>query len=152
MLTEAELVEGMEIAAKRGAKYNIEILNEELVPTLMILNNQNQIELAHIIGDNDTLHDSIKKCLVTQHAKAYALVIEAWSTSFTEKAIELNGRVRDMPLDDRFEVSNVIMVKRNQGIYKYLSARINTLDDGKRQLEEWEDGAIHETRICVTEW
>lgn len=152
MLTEDELIDGMEIAAKRGAQYNIEVLNEELLPTLMILNEQNRIELAHIMGDNDVLHDSIKECLITRHAKVYALVLEAWSTSFVEKAMELNGRVRDMPLDDRFEVSNVIMVKRNQGIYKYLSARINTLDDGKRQLAKWEDGAIHETRICVTEW
>ena len=57
-----------------------------------------------------------------------------------------------MPLDDRFECTTLILVRKNQGIVKYLSAKIDTDSDGKRKLREWETGNVQETRICITEW
>ena len=110
MNSEEELIQGMEVAAKRGAQYNIEALNEELIPTLMILTKDDRIEIAHIASEREHIPVILKECLITKQAKAYTLILEAWSTNFVEKAIALEGRVRDMPLDDRFEVTNIIMV------------------------------------------
>jgi len=152
MNSEEELIQGMEIAAKRGAQYNIEALNEELIPTLMILTKDDRIEVAHIAAEREHIPGILKEWLITKQAKAYTLILEAWSTSFVEKAMALEGRVRDMPLDDRFEVTNVIMVKRNEGITKYLSARIDTKSDGNRKLREWETGTVQDSRICITKW
>ena len=152
MTNEEELIQGMEIAAKRGAQYNIEALNEELIPTLMILTKDDRIEIAHIAAEREDIHVLLKECLITKQAKAYTLILEAWSTNFVEKAIALEGRVRDMPLDDRFEVTNIIMVKRNEGVTKYLSARIDTEFNGKRKLREWETGIVQDSRICITKW
>ena len=144
--------ERMEIAAKRGAQYNIEALNEELIPTLMILTKNDKIEVAHIDAEKEDIPNVLKEYLMSKQAKAYTLILEAWSTSFIEKAMALDGRVLDMPLDDRFEVTNIIMVKRNEGITKYLSARIDTASDGNRKLRDWETGDVQDTRICITKW
>ena len=152
MNSEEELIQGMEIAAKRGAQYNIEALNEELIPTLMILTKDDRIEIAHIAAEREHIPGILKEWLITKQAKAYTLILEAWSTSFVEKAMALDGRVRDMPLDDRFEVTNIIMVKRNEGITKYLSARIDTESNGNRKLREWEIGTVQDSRICITKW
>ena len=152
MKNEEELIQGMEIAAKRGAQYNIEALNEELIPTLMILTKDDRIEIAHIEAEKEDIPDMLKEYLTSKQAKAYTLILEAWSTSFIEQAMALDGRVRDMPLDDRFEVTNIIMVRRNEGITKYLSARIDTALDGNRKLRDWETGNVQDTRICITQW
>ena len=152
MMNSEKLLQGMEIAAKRGAQYNIEALNEELVPTLMILTKNDKIEVAHIDAEKEDIPNVLKEYLTSRQAKAYTLILEAWSTSFIEKAMALDGRVRDMPLDDRFEVTNIIIVKRNEGITKYLSARIDTASDGNRKLRDWETGTVQDTRICITEW
>ena len=152
MNSEEELIQGMEIAAKRGAQYNIEALNEELIPTLMILTKDDRIEIAHIAAEREHIPDILKECLITKQAKAYTLILEAWSTSFVEKAMALDGRVRDMPLDDRFEVTSIVLVKKNEGITKYLTARIDTQSDGHRTLRDWETGTVQESRLCVTDW
>ena len=105
-----------------------------------------------IAAEREDIPVLLKECLITKQAKAYTLILEAWSTNFVEKAIALEGRVRDMPLDDRFEVTNIIMVKRNEGVTKYLSARIDTEFSGKRKLREWETGTVQDSRICITKW
>ena len=89
-MNDEELIHGMEIAAKRGAQYNIEALNEELIPTLMILTNNDRIEMAHLTGEKDEFPHILKEVLTTKQAKAYVLVLEAWQTSFVEKALELD--------------------------------------------------------------
>ena len=152
IMTDEELLKGMETAAKRGAQHNIEALNEELIPTLMLLTKNGRIEVALLTGEKEDFPRILKKMLITQQAKAYILILEAWETSFVEKALELNGRVRDMPLDDRFEVTSVILVKKNEGITKYLTARIDTQSNGHRILRDWVDGIIQESRLCVTDW
>ena len=93
MNTEERLIKGMEIAAKRGSQYNIEVLNEEIVPTLMILTGNDRIELAHILVESEDMADALKEFLLEKQAKAYALILEAWQTSFVEKALEYEGRV-----------------------------------------------------------
>ena len=151
-MIDEELIQGMEVAAKRGAQYNIEALNEELIPTLMVLTENDRIEMAHLTGDRDEFPHLLKDVLTSKQAKAYVLVLEAWQTSFVQRALELDGRVRDMPLDDRFEVTSVILVKRNEGVTKYLTARIDTQSDGHRKLRDWETGHVQESRLCVTDW
>ena len=151
-MTEDQLVKGMEIAAQRGAQYNIEVLDEEIIPTLMILTENDRIELAHILVEKEDMADTLKELLLEKQAKAYALILEAWQTSFVEKALEYEGRVREMPLDDRFECTTLILVRKNKGIVKYLSAKIDTDANGRRKLRDWETGNVQETRICITEW
>jgi len=148
---EERLIDNIEHAAKRGAKYNIEALNEELLPTLLILTENNNVEVATIQLEKEQISPMLKQYLVDTQAKAYALILEAWSTVFIERAKDYDYKVRDMPLDDRFEVANVIVVKRDTGIHKYLTARILDVND-RRQLQKWENGTVKETQICVTEW
>jgi len=57
-----------------------------------------------------------------------------------------------MPLDDKFEIVNVLMVKRNVGIYKYFTARIETKHDGSRKVGDWEDGTVQGNSIVITDW
>ena len=148
-----QMINGIENAAKRGAKYNIEFLNEELMPTVLVITKDDDIEVASIRLEKEQIPAMLKRYLMDTQAKAYALVLEAWSTTFVESAKAYDYKIRDMPLDDRFEVANVIVVKRNEGIHKYLTSKIKTSPtDGKRKLQKWTDGSIKETTICVTEW
>lgn len=149
---EEKLMNNMEHAAKRGAKYNIEALNEELLPTILVLTEDNDVEVATINMEKENIPPMLKQYLIDTQAKAYALIMEAWSTTFITEAEAYNWRVRDMPLDDRFEVTNIILVKRNEGIIKYLTAKINNENIDKRYLQEWRDGTVQETQLCVTEW
>tara|TARA_R110002020_G_scaffold471148_1_gene697670 strand:- start:1069 stop:1530 length:462 start_codon:yes stop_codon:yes gene_type:complete len=149
---EEKLINNMEHAAKRGAKYNIEALNEELLPTILVLTEDNDVEVATINMEKENIPPMLKQYLIDTQAKAYALIMEAWSTTFITEAEAYNWRVRDMPLDDRFEVTNIILVKRNEGIIKYLTAKINNENIDKRYLQEWRDGTVQETQLCVTEW
>ena len=147
------MINGIEGAAKRGAKYNIESLNEDLLPTILVITEDNDVEVCSMKVEKDEMPVMLKQYLVDTQAKAYALVLEGWSTIFVESAKAYDYRIRDMPPDDRFEVANVIVVKRNEGIHKYLTSEIKTSPrNGKRQLQKWTDSTIRETRICVTEW
>ena len=153
MNTEERLIKGMEIAAKRGSQYNIEVLNEEIVPTLMILTGNDRIELAHILVESEDMADALKEFLLEKQAKAYALILEAWQTSFIEEASKYGGRVRDMPLDDRFEVANITTVSRLDGIKKSYSSRIRTSPtSGKRQLQSWTENSLELAQKCVIDW
>ena len=153
MKTTNDWIKGMELAAKRGAQYNIEALSEELIPTLMVLTKNNNVEVAHVTAPKEEMADVIKDWLLKRQAKAYILILEAWSTNFVDEALEkYDGRVANMPLDDRFEVTTIIIVKKDEGVIQYLSARIDTDLEGHRKLREWSNGNVQETRICVTEW
>ena len=149
---EQTLLNQIEIASKRGAQYNIEIMNEELIPTLIFVTASNDIKVAPIEVDKKDIPLLLSHILYEQQAKAYSLILEAWSTPFMEKALEYGGRVRDMPLDDRFEIVNILLVQRNIGVYKYLISRIDTNTDGSRRLKEWDEGTVKGHNICVTSW
>lgn len=150
-MTEEQLIKGMEIAAKRGAQYNIEVLNEEILPTLMILTQQNRIEVAHILEEKDELKNAIKDALIARQAKAYILVVEAWASDFIEN-MKNYDRVRDMPADDRYEITNITLVTQNDKTPKFFQARIDTQNDGRRTLREWENGSIEASRLHITDW
>ena len=152
MTKEEELLNTIEEASKRGAEYNIEILGQELIPTLLMITNADAIKMAAIVGEKEEMPDMMAKILFQEQVKAYAIVLEAWCTPFLEKAMEYNGKVRDMPLDDKFEIVNVVMVKRNVGIYKYFTARIETKHNGSRKVGDWEDGTVKGNSIVITDW
>ena len=152
MTKEEELLNTIEEASKRGAEYNIEILGQELIPTLLMITNTDDIKMAAIVGEKEEMPDMMAKILFQEQVKAYAIILEAWCTPFLEKAMEYNGKVRDMPLDDKFEIVNVLMVKRNVGIYKYCTARIETKHDGSRKVGDWEDGTVQGNSIVITDW
>jgi len=152
MTKEEELLDMIEEASKRGAEYNIEILDQELIPTLLILTNADNIKMVAIVGEKEEMPDMMAKVLFQEQAKAYAIILEAWCTPFLEKAMEYNGKVRDMPPDDKFEIVNVLMVKRNVGIYKYLTAKIETKHNGSRKVGDWEEGTVKGNSIVITNW
>ena len=155
MTKEEELLNVIEESSKRGAEHNIEILDQELIPTLIMLtetDNVLSIKMAAIVGEKKEMSHMMAKVLFQEQAKAYAIILEAWCTPFLEKAMEYNGKVRDMPLDDKFEIVNVLMVKRNVGIYKYFTARIETKHDGSRKVGDWEDGTVQGNSIVITDW
>ena len=152
MTKEEELLNTIEEASKRGAEYNIEILGQELIPTLLMITTADAIKMAAIVGEKEEMPDMMAKILFQEQVKAYAIVLEAWCTPFLEKAMEYNGKVRDMPLDDKFEIVNVVMVKRNVGIYKYFTARIETKHNGSRKVGDWEDGTVKGNSIVITNW
>ena len=152
MTKEEELLDMIEEASKRGAEYNIEILDQELIPTLLILTNADNIKMVAIVGEKEEMPDMMAKVLFQEQAKAYAIILEAWCSPFLEKAMEYNGKVRDMPPDDKFEIVNVLMVKRNVGIYKYLTAKIETKHNGSRKVGDWEEGTVKGNSIVITNW
>ena len=152
MTKEEELLDMIEEASKRGAEYNLEILDQELIPTLLILTNADNIKMVAIVGEKEEMPDMMAKVLFQEQAKAYAIILEAWCTPFLEKAMEYNGKVRDMPPDDKFEIVNVLMVKRNVGIYKYLTAKIETKHNGSRKVGDWEEGTVKGNSIVITNW
>ena len=152
MTKEEELLDMIEEASKRGAEYNIEILDQELIPTLLILTNADNIKMVAIVGEKEEMPDMMAKVLFQEQAKAYAIILEAWCTPFLEKAMEYNGKVRDMPPDDKFEIVNVLMVKRNVGIYKYFTAKIETKHNGSRKVGDWEEGTVKGNSIVITNW
>ena len=152
MTKEEELLDMIEEASKRGAEYNIEILGQELIPTLLMLTNADNIRMAAIVGEKEEISQTMTKILCQEQVKAYAFVMEAWCTPFLERALEYGGKVRDMPPDDKFEMVNVIMVKREIGIYKYFTAKIATQRNGSRQVGNWEDGTVQGNSIVTTNW
>ena len=152
MTKEEELLDVIEDASKRGAKYNIEILNQELVPTLLMLTSTDNIKMVAIVCEKEEIPQMMSKILFQEQAKAYAIILEAWCTPFLDRAMEYNGKVRDMPPDDKFEIVNVLMVKRHVGIYKYFTAKIETQRDGARKVGDWEDGTVKGNSIVTTSW
>ena len=155
MTKEEELLNVIEESSKRGAEHNIEILDQELIPTLIMLtetDNVLSIKMAAIVGEKAEMSHMMAKVLFQEQAKAYAIILEAWCTPFLERALEYGGKVRDMPPDDKFEMVNVIMVKREIGIYKYFTAKIATQRNGSRQVGNWEDGTVQGNSIVITDW
>ena len=69
---------------------------------------------------------------------SYIFVVECWVTQFKDAAAAVEGRVSDMPLDDRREVVQIIGVEKgNPETLTYL-ASIKNNADGSRSLGDWE--------------
>ena len=93
--------------------------------------------------------------LTDRNAKAYALVLEAWATAFVDEAAKYDYRVRDMPLDDKYEVVQIIVVDKNLGYVCGSQSRIDRIDDNTRKLRDWNEGdKVHNAQgsFVITEW
>ena len=69
MTKEEELLDVIEDASKRGAKYNIEILNQELVPTLLMLTSTDNIKMVAIVCEKEEIPQMMSKILFQEKLK-----------------------------------------------------------------------------------
>ena len=141
-------------AAKLGARSNVDNDPEDLVPVLLILTAAGIDCVGIDIEDKDVAATVIHRVLTEENACAYSLVMEAWETSFIDSPLAQEGRVRDMPADDRREVVSVHTVERDNPETYLSRAVITRLEDGTRRLGDWEDevSELAIGRFVITDW
>ena len=147
------ILQQLQTAAKSGAKLNIGLF-DQLLPTLLIATSK-EIEIYGLTAEKDQLPMVILDTLKQRQALAYALIIEAWSTQFIERAAQYDYRVRDMAPDDRDEVVQIIVVEKDSDSVRFSMAKIKTASTGHRSLMEWiENGPNRKAcgAFVITEW
>ena len=124
---------------KHIARYNVTESNDELIPVLITLDAKGEYGAVYGLGVDDlALPDAIRRVLVEEEPDSYIFVVECWVTQFKDAAAAVEGRVSDMPLDDRREVVQIIGVEKgNPETLTYL-ASIKNNGDGSRSLGDWE--------------
>jgi len=140
-------------AAKFGAETNINIC-DQLLPTLLVATPK-EIEIYGLTTEKEYLPMVILDTLEKRQAQAYALIVEAWSTPFLERAAQYNYRVRDMAPDDRDEVVQIIVAERNNELVRYSVAKIKISSTGNRHLAEWVENEPDGTAcgaFVITRW
>ena len=113
-------VDALTKAAKQGAEFNIKLHpDEDLLPTIILLTKKDvptgAIEVYGFAAEKNQVPAMMLKALVDRQAEAYALVVEAWASSFIEEAKKYDYKIRDMPEDDKYEIVNVFAVSRDKG-------------------------------------
>ena len=147
------ILQQLQTAAKSGAKLNIGLF-DQLLPTLLIATSK-EIEIYGLTAEKDQLPMVILDTLKQRQALAYALIIEAWSTQFIERAAQYDYRVRDMAPDDKDEVVQIIVVEQGNDSVRFSMAKIETSKTGHRSLMEWmENGPNRKAcgAFVITEW
>ena len=140
-------------AAKSGAELNIG-LYDQLMPTLLIATPKD-IEIYGLTTEKEHMPMVILELLEERQADAYALVVEAWSTQFLERAAEYNYRVRDMAPDDRDEIVQIIVAERDNELIRFSIAKIEISPTGHRNLAKWVENEPNGTAcgaFVITEW
>jgi len=142
--------------AQQGATMNIHLTNEDLLPTLIISTEDNQLGIYGLSGSKDEIPHLVFHQLRESNAKAYAFVAEAWATTFYEE-VKKYDRVQDMPLDDRYEMVQIVLVEKNKGIVGGSNARIDRPGTHTKTLGPWENIANSEdvklvSDYYITEW
>jgi len=140
-------------AAKLGAELNIGLC-DQLLPTLLVATPK-EIEIYGLTTEKEYLPMLILDTLGKRQAQAYALVIEAWSTPFLERAAEYNYRVRDMAPDDRDEIVQIIVTERDNESVRFSIAKIEISPTGHRHLAEWVENGSNGTAcgtLVITRW
>ena len=140
-------------AAKSGAELNIG-LYDQLMPTLLIATPKD-IEIYGLTTEKEHMPMVILELLEERQADAYALVVEAWSTQFLERAAEYNYRVRDMAPDDRDEIVQIIVAERDNESVRFSIAKIEISPTGHRHLAEWVENGSNGTAcgtLVITRW
>ena len=139
-------VDALTQAAKKGAEFNITTRpDEDLIPTIILVTNKDvptgAIEVYGFAAEKEQVPAMMLKALVERQAEAYALVVEAWASSFAEEAKKYNYKIRDMPEDDKYEIVNIFAVSRDKGCLSYSVSKIERLGTGERKLKGWEEGS-----------
>lgn len=147
------ILQQLQTVAKSGAEINIGLC-DQLLPTLLIATSK-EIEIYGVDTDKEDLPTVIVETLSKCHAVAYALVIEAWSTPFLERAAQYDYKVRDMAPDDRDEIVQIIVAEQHNKTVRFSIAKIQTLSTGQRHLMEWSENGP-DSKACgtfvITEW
>ena len=143
--------------AQQGAKLNIGLTDDDLIPVLIISTINGELGIYGIAGEEKaTWPDLIRQQLRESYATSYALVMEAWASEFIDN-LKRYKRVRDMPPDDRYEIIQILVVEKDKGVVAGSSARINRLEN-RRTLESWnnleslETFALQPDTFIITEW
>jgi len=147
------ILQQLHMAAKSGAELNVG-LYDQLLPTLLVATPK-EIEIYGLTTEKEKLPMVILDTLGKRQAQAYALVLEAWSTTFVERAAQYNYRVRDMAPDDRDEVVQIIVAERGIESIRFSMAKIEISLTGQRHLAEWvENGSDGKAcgALVITEW
>ena len=156
MTTNTTLTDELHRVAQSGAALNISLSPEDLIPVLLLVNQDDQFEIYGIEEPNkDKIPEIVTAQLTDRNAKAYALVLEAWATAFVDEAAKYDYRIRDMPPDDKHEVVQIIVVDKNLGYVCGSQSRIDRIDDNTRKLRDWNEGdKVHNAQgsFVITEW
>ena len=149
------ILQQLQQVAKSGAELNIG-LYDQLLPTLLVATPK-EIEIYGLTTEKEYLPMVILETLGKRQAQAYALVLEAWSTQFLERAAEYDYRVRDMAPDDRDEVVQIIVAERDNPSVRFSIAKIHISPTVNRHLEKWvENGSDGKAKACgafvITGW
>ena len=158
-MTEAELITiqhlievGM-IGAQTACKH------EDLIPVLL-MNTPSGIEAIGITTpggislDQEKIHmeAAIRMLLQKYNPSAYVHVVEGWGTSFEAAAERVNGVIRDLPPDDRYDTASITAVEKGNPIPVGYLAVIDTLRDGTRKIRKWDQSDSIPGRYVITDW
>jgi hypothetical protein len=144
---ENNILDDLEKVAKDGIE--VIVADQELIPTL-IISTPTGVEIIGIVAENHTLN-SIRYLLTQRQVKAYALVLEGYATKSIEAANKVEGKIRNLPLDDRFDVASISLVE-NGGTTKLLTSVIDADKDGVRSLRKWETSQSVSGRYIIENW
>ena len=144
---ENNILDVLEKVAKEGIE--VIVADQELIPTL-IISTSTGVEVIGIVAENHTLN-SIRYLLTQRQVKAYALVLEGYATKSMEAASKVEGKIRNLPLDDRFDVASISLVT-NGGTTRLLTSVIDSDKDGVRSLRKWETSQSVSGRYVIENW
>ena len=144
---ENNILDVLEKVAKEGIE--VIVADQELIPTL-IISTSTGVEVIGIVAEKHTL-DSIRYLLTQRQVKAYALVLEGYATKSMEAASKVEGKIRNLPLDDRFDVASISLVT-NGGTTRLLTSVIDSDKDGVRSLRKWETSQSVSGRYVIENW
>ena len=142
-------LENLENVAKETVSELVK--TEELLPTLMMETPDGFDVMGIVMESKEDIIATIKTLLRTNKATAYALVIEGYATKSVDAANRVQGRIRDLPPDDRFDVASVTLVEKGK-TPKLISSVIDSDKDGIRSLRGWETSQSATGRFIIENW
>jgi hypothetical protein len=94
----------------------------------------------------------IPRMLRDMEATSYIFVIEGWATNSPKATRRVGGRVSKLPLDDRFEVLQLLCCEKGKPAFMKI-AKIDSSPKTGRVVGEFEDwGGEISGRMVITEW
>jgi len=127
------------------------VKTEELVPTLMMKTPDGFDAIGIMTESNDDTLATIKTLLSTNKATAYALVVEGYATKSESAANRVQGKIRDLPPDDRFDIAAVTLVEKGK-TPKLVTSIIDSNKNGIRSLRGWETSQSASGRFVIENW
>ena len=142
---------------KQGAEFNC--IEGELIPVLM-MDTPNGLEVVGVMSpdlesreaEKQYMESAIKGVLRERKATGYVHIAEGWGTTFVEASNRVQGQIRDLPPEDRYDMAIVTAIEKgNPNPVGYIGV-IDTLPNGKRKLRKWEQSEQLIGRMVITEW